>query len=98
MMMWLLQSLVSVEHECGSKSLCVRDPTASVQEEVPDACCLDPGDVGDGAGEDAGFVLHGAADGAEAHHAVHLPAVLAQLAQQRTTRVSLERKKQEGGE
>lgn len=61
-----------------------------MQEEVPDACGLDPGDVGGGAGEHAGLVLHRAADGAEAHHAVHLPAVPAQLAQQRTTRVSLE--------
>lgn len=60
-----------------------------VQEEVPDARCLDPGDVGGGAGEHAGFVLHSAADGAEAHHAVHFPAVLPQLAQQRTTRVTL---------
>lgn len=60
-----------------------------VQEEVPDASRLDPGDVGSGAGEDAGFVLHGAADGAEAHHAVHLPAVPPQLAQERTTRVTL---------
>lgn len=60
-----------------------------MHEEVPDARRLDPGDVGGGAGEDAGFVLHGAADGAEAHHAVHLPAVLTQLAQQRTTRVAL---------
>lgn len=60
-----------------------------MQEEVPDACCLDPGDVGGGAGENAGFVLHGAADRAEAHHAVHLPAVVSHLAQQRTTRVAL---------
>lgn len=60
-----------------------------MQEEVPDACCLDPGDVGDGAGEDAGFVLHSATDGAETHHAVHLPAVPVQLAQQRTARVTL---------
>lgn len=61
-----------------------------MQEEIPDARCLDPGDVSGGAGEDAGFVLHSAADGAEAHHAMHLPAVPAQLAQQRTTRVALE--------
>lgn len=60
-----------------------------VQEEVPDACCLDPGDVGGGAGEYAGFVLHSAADGAKAHHAVHFPAVKPQLAQQRTARVTL---------
>lgn len=56
-----------------------------MQEEVPDAGRLYPGDVGRGAGEDAGFVLHGAADGAKAHHAVHLPAITAKLAQQRTT-------------
>lgn len=61
-----------------------------VQEEVSDSCCLDPGDVGSGAGENAGFVLHSASDGAEAHHTVHLPAVPTQLAQQRTTRVTLE--------
>lgn len=61
----------------------------SVQEEVPDPRGLDPGNVGDGAGEDAGLVLHGAADGAEAHHAVHLPAVPAHLAQQRATGVAL---------
>lgn len=60
-----------------------------VQEEVPDACCLDPVDVGCGAGENAGFILHGAANRAEAHHAVHLPAILPLLAQQRTTRVTL---------
>lgn len=62
----------------------------SVQEEIPDACRLDPGDVGGGAGEHAGFVLHGAADGPEAHHAVHLPAVPPQLAQQRATGVALQ--------
>ena len=67
-----------------------------VQEEVPDACRLDPGDVGAGAGEHAGLVLHGAADGAEAHHAVHLPAVAPQLAEQRTARVALE-EEEEGG-
>lgn len=60
-----------------------------MQEEVPDARRLDPGDVGGSAGEHAGFVLHSAADGAEAHHAVHLPAVLTQLAQQRTAGVPL---------
>lgn len=65
-----------------------------MQEEVPDACRLDPGDVGGGAGEHAGLVLNGAADGPEAHHAVHLPAVPPQLAQQRATRVALE--EQEG--
>lgn len=63
-----------------------------MQEEVPDACCLDPGDVGGGAGENAGFVLHGAANRAEAHHAVHLPAVPPQLAQERTTRVTLKQR------
>lgn len=63
-----------------------------MQEEVPDACCLDPGDVGSGAGEDAGFVLHGAADRPKAHHAMHLPAVTPQLAQQRTTGVALKGK------
>lgn len=62
---------------------------ASVQEEVSDARGLDPGDVGSGAGENAGFVLHGAADGTEAHHAVHLPAVPPQLAQQGAARVAL---------
>lgn len=61
----------------------------SVQEEVPDARRLDPGDVGSSAGEHAGFVLHVAADGTEAHHAVHLPAVVSQLAQEGTTRVAL---------
>ncbi|TNN52706.1 hypothetical protein EYF80_037086 [Liparis tanakae] len=60
-----------------------------VHEEVPDARGLDPGDVGGGAGEDAGLVLHGAADGAEAHHAVNLPAVVPLLAQQRTSGVAL---------
>lgn len=64
----------------------------SVQEEVPDAGRLNPGDVGGGAGEDAGFVLHGAADGAKAHHAVYLPAIAAKLAQERTTRVALKGK------
>lgn len=63
-----------------------------MQEEVPDPRCLDPGDVGGGAGEDAGFVLHGAADRTEAHHAVHLPAVPAQLAQQGAARVPLRRR------
>lgn len=53
-----------------------------MQEEVPDAGGLDPGDVGGGAGEDAGLVLHRAANGAEAHHAVHLPPVTPQLAQE----------------
>ena len=61
----------------------------SVQEEVPDARGLDPGDVGGGAGEHAGLVLHRAADGPEAHHAVHLPAVPAQLAQQGAPGVAL---------
>jgi len=61
----------------------------SVQEEVPDACCLNPGNVGDCAGEDAGFVLHSAADGAETHHAVHLPPVPVQQAKQGTARVTL---------
>lgn len=60
-----------------------------MHEEVPDARGLDPGDVGSGAGEDAGLVLHGAADRAEAHHAVNLPAVLPLLAQQRTSGVAL---------
>lgn len=67
----------------------------SVKEEVPDACCLDPVDVGCGAGENAGFILHGAANRAEAHNAVHLPAILPLLAQQRTTRVTLG---EEGGD
>lgn len=62
-----------------------------MQEEISDPRCLDPGDVGGGAGEDAGFVLHGAADRAKAHHAVHLPAVPAQLAQQGAARVPLRR-------
>lgn len=61
-----------------------------MQEEVSDTRCLDPGNVGSGAGENAGFVLHSAADGAEAHYTVHLPAVSPQLAQQRTTRITLE--------
>lgn len=65
-----------------------------MQEEVPDARRLDPGDVGGSAREHAGFVLHRAADGAEAHHTVHFPAVPPQLAQQRTARVTLE---EEGG-
>lgn len=72
-------------------------PTSSVQEEVPDPRGLDPGDVGGGAGEDAGFVLHSAANGAEAHHAVHLPAVLTQLAQQRTAGVPLKEGERWGG-
>lgn len=55
----------------------------SVQEKVPDARGLDPGDVGGSTGEDAGLVFHSAADRPEAHHAMHLPAVSAQLAQQR---------------
>lgn len=62
-----------------------------MKEEISDPRCLDPGDVGGGAGENAGFVLHGAADGTEAHHAVHLPAVPAQLAQQGAARVPLRR-------
>ena len=61
----------------------------SVQEEVPDAGGLDPGDVGGGAGEHAGLVLHRAADGPEAHHAMHLPTVPAQLAEQRASGVTL---------
>lgn len=65
-----------------------------MQEEVPDACSLDPGDVGGCAGENAWLVLHGAADWAEAHHAVHLPAVASQLAQQRTTGVALKERRQ----
>lgn len=56
-----------------------------MKEEVPDARRLDPGDVGSGAGENTGLVLHSATDGAEAHHAVHLPSIPPQLAQQRTT-------------
>lgn len=63
-----------------------------MQEEVPDTRGLDPGDVGGRAGKDAGLVLHGAADWPEAHHAVHLPAVPAQLAQQRPARVALKRR------
>lgn len=62
-----------------------------MQEEISDPRGLDPGDVGGRAGENAGFVLHGAADGTEAHHAVHLPAVPAQLAQQGAARVPLRR-------
>lgn len=46
-----------------------------MQEEVPNTCGLNPGDVGGSAGEDAGFVLHSAANGPEAHHTMHLPAV-----------------------
>lgn len=65
----------------------------SVQEEVPDACGLNPGDIGSRAGEDAGLVLHSAADWPEAHHAVHLPAVSAQLAQQWPTGVALRRRR-----
>ena len=61
----------------------------SVQEEVPDAGGLNPGDVGGSAGEHTGLVLHRAADGPEAHHPVHLPAVPAQLAQQRAPGVTL---------
>lgn len=67
--------------------------SCSVQEKVPDARGLDPGNVGGSAGENAGLVLHGAADGAEAHHAMHLPAVPPQLAQQRTTGVPLEQRR-----
>lgn len=63
-----------------------------MQEEVPDACGLYPRDVGSGASEHAGFVLHGAAYGTKAHHTVHLPAVTPQLTEQRTTRVSLGKK------
>lgn len=62
-----------------------------MHEEIPDPGGLNPGDVGGGAGEHAGLVLHGAADRAEAHHAVHLPAVPTQLTQERTTRVTLRR-------
>ena len=61
----------------------------SMQEEIPNAGGLDPGDVGGGAGEHAGLVLHGAADGAEAHHPMHLPAVPAQLAEERSPGVTL---------
>lgn len=66
-----------------------------MQEEVPDARRLDPGDVGGRAGEHAGFVLHGASDGPEAHHAVHLPTVPPQLAQQGAARVALRRREEE---
>lgn len=68
-----------------------------MQEEVPDAGGLDPGDVGRCAGEHAGLVLHRAADGAEAHHPVHLPAVPAQLAEEGTPGVTL-RPREEGCE
>lgn len=64
-----------------------------MQEKVPDPRGLDPGDVGGGAGEHAGLVLHGAADGAEAHHAMHLPAVPPQLAQQGATGVALKQRR-----
>lgn len=64
---------------------------ASVQEEVSDARGFDPGDVSTGAGENAGLVFHRAADGAEAHHAVDLPALAAKLAQEWTARVPLNR-------
>lgn len=60
-----------------------------VHEDVSDARSLDPRDVIGGAGEHAGLVLHGAANGAKAHHTVHLPPVAPQLAQQRTARVTL---------
>lgn len=71
------------------QSLSLLPAQSLVQEEVPDARRLDPGDVGSGAGEDAGFVLHGAANRAEAHHTVHLPAVVTLLAQQRAAGVTL---------
>lgn len=61
----------------------------SVQEEVPDACSLYPWDVGCGASEDAGLVLHGASNRTKAHNPVDLPAVTPHLAQQRAARVTL---------
>lgn len=76
--------------EEGQSVVDLRPDQRSVQEKVPDARGLDPGDVGGRAGEHAGLVLHGAADGAEAHHAMDLPAVPPQLAQQRTPGVPLE--------
>lgn len=97
--LWLLekeQFVVDLRHKTG-QSLCLlwalSEVARSVQEKVPDARCLDPGDVGRSAGENAGLVLHSAADGAEAHHAVHLPAVPPQLAQQRTTGVALKQRR-----
>lgn len=60
-----------------------------MQEEVPDACSLYPWDVGCGASEDAGLVLHRASNRTEAHNAVDLPAVTPHLAEQRATRVTL---------
>lgn len=62
-----------------------------MQEEISDPRCLDPGHVGSSASKNAGFVLHGAADWTEAHHAVHLPAVPPQLAQQGAPGVPLRR-------
>lgn len=64
----------------------------SMHEEVPDACGLYPWDVGRGAREDAGLVLHRAADGPEAHDAVDFPTVSSHLTQQRATRITLERR------
>ena len=40
---------------------------------VPADGVVDPGDVGGGAGEHRGLLVHDAADGAEAGDAVHLP-------------------------
>lgn len=61
-----------------------------MQEEVPDACGFYPWDVGSGASEDTGLVLHRASDWTEAHDAVDLPVVTPHLAQQRATRVTLQ--------
>lgn len=61
----------------------------SEEEEVPDPGGLDPGDVGGGAGEDAGLVLHCAADGTKTDHAVHLPTIPVELTEQRPPGVAL---------
>lgn len=63
----------------------------SEEEEVPDPGGLDPGDVGGGAGEDAGLVLHCAADGTKTDHAVHLPTIPVELTEQRPPGVPLRR-------
>lgn len=51
-----------------------------VQEEIPDACGLDPWDVGCSASEDAGLVFHRASNGTKAYNAMNLPAVTPNLA------------------
>lgn len=56
-----------------------------MQEEVSDAGSFQPGQVGGGAGEDAGLVLRRAANWAKADDAVNFPATMTMPAEQGAT-------------